>query len=64
MDEIIDQIVRDFFRTTVAVHQRRCAIKQGIRETDKVNCNHDWCPVKSWCIICGQTREALYRGYL
>ena len=56
----LNRFVDDLLRTTVAVHKRRCAIRQGLREPDTKNCDHNnWSVVSQWCNTCGITRAEL-----
>jgi hypothetical protein len=48
-----EALLRMFRRDSAAAHRRRCAIHQGVRETDTQNCQHDWDPVMQWCRRCG-----------
>ena len=44
---------RHFLRVFAATHRRRCAIRQGVRETDPDTCDHSWDLTKRWCKVCG-----------
>ena len=63
--EVIRSIVEEALLTTVELHQRRCAIKAGVRESLELidGCDHaDWNHGKRWCNRCGVTAEELYFG--
>jgi len=47
-------------RGSLATHRRRCAIEQGVRETDPDRCQHDWDLAMQWCRKCGLGKKDLF----
>ena len=57
-DDDIKSIVSSFVRITVATHQRRVAIREGVRDARELfgQCSHaNWNHSRAWCDDCGIT---------
>jgi len=59
--DFLEKKVKDFFRLTVATHQRRCCIKHNVRSHSDIKCNcvTHWDLIRQWCKNCGRTKMEL-----